>query len=67
MALRIVKSHDGRYEAEVSPPEAKFRWGTSEPLPLRLLIDELKRRGCHQTDVTDVLYELDPDWVSKLD
>lgn len=61
-----MTSSAGRYEAKISPPEAKTSWGTSQPLPLRELIDELKRHGCHQTDVTDVLYELDPDWVSKL-
>lgn len=66
MTLRIVRSGEGRYEAEVSPPEAKMNWKTPEPLPLRVLIDELKRCGCHQTDVTDVLYELEPDWVSRL-
>lgn len=67
MTLRIVRFSDRLYEAEVNPPEAKTPWRTFEPLPLRALINELKRRGCHQTDITDVLYELDADWLSKLD
>lgn len=66
MTLRIDKTSDGTFEAEISPPEARVPWKTPAPMPLRMLIDELKRRGCHQTDVTDVLYELDPEWVSKL-
>lgn len=66
MVLKILESSDGHYEAEISPPESKIPWKTPRALPLRTLIDELKRRGCHQTDVTDVLYELDPGWLAKL-
>jgi hypothetical protein len=66
MAIKITRVSEARYEAEVSPPEARESWRSPIPMSLRELIDELKRRGCHQTDITDVLYELDPDWVSKL-
>ncbi len=67
MTIRIAKASEGGFDAEISPPEARVQWKTPAPMPLRVLIDELKRRGCHQTDVTDVLYEMDPEWVSKLD
>lgn len=67
MTIRISKAGEAQYEADVSPPEAKEFWRTQVPMPLRELIVELKRRGCHQTDITDVLYELEPDWVSKLE
>lgn len=67
MTIRISKAGKMKFDAEVSPPEAKELWRTQVPMPLRELIAELKRRGCHQTDITDVLYELEPDWVSKLE
>ena len=27
----------------------------------------LERRGCHQQDIGDLLYEIDPDWLTRLD
>mgnify|MGYP000153171164 CR=1 FL=1 len=66
MAIKISRASETHYEAEVSPPESREPWKTPAPLPLRELINELKHQGCHQTDISDVLYELEPNWVSKL-
>ena len=30
------------------------------------LIDELTKRGAHQTDIGDALYAADPDWNSNM-
>lgn len=66
MALKI-KMNNGYYEAEVTPPHSTEAWKTLTPLRLRELIEELERRGCHQRDIGDALYEIDPDWLSHLD
>lgn len=66
MALKILKVASDYYEAEVTPPHSTKPWKTSTPLRLRELIDELEQKGCHQTDIGDVLYETDPDWLSHL-
>lgn len=66
MALKILKMVGDYYEAEVTPPHSTKPWKTPTPLRLRELIDELEQKGCHQTDIGDVLYEIDPDWPSHL-
>jgi len=66
MTLSIKKLGD-KYEAEATPPHSRKPWRLSAPLPLRQLIDQLEAQGCHQRDIGDALYEIDPDWESKLD
>jgi len=63
----MIKKSNGFYEAEVTPPHSTPAWKTSKPLRLREMIDELERRGCHQSDIGDALYEIDPDWLAHLD
>jgi hypothetical protein len=66
MALTVKKADGGLYEATATPPHLTGRWSTTAPLPLRALINELKVQGCHQRDIGDALYEIEPAWVSKL-
>ena len=67
MALKIRKLNDSRYEAEASPPHMREQWKTPKPYGLRELIKELEDKGCHQIDIGDALYEIDPNWPSHLD
>lgn len=66
MSLNINKIDDQHYTASATPPHVKEPWSTASALPVRELIKELQARGCHQQDIGDVLYELDPQWVEKL-
>ena len=60
MPLRIKKSGQ-RYEAEVSSPHGSGEpWKTEQPLEVEELIAQLRRLGCHQTDIGDAFYEADP-------
>ena len=65
MGLSIRKIGE-KYEAVVTRPHMNEEWRTSVPLSLRELINELQARGCHQQDIADVLDELDPDWLLRL-
>jgi len=64
----LITRHLNGYSAVVTPPEGPDpHWESGPPMQLRKLIDVLKRQGCHQTDITDVLYELNPQWLNDLD
>jgi hypothetical protein len=66
MALTVTVTKQGLYEATATPPHVSSPWSTTVPIPARQLIEELSRRGCHQQDIGDALYEQDPKWVEKL-
>jgi hypothetical protein len=66
MGLSVKKLPNGLYEASLTPPYVKVAWTTPNPLPARDLVTELQARGCYQQDVTDAMYEQDPDWIKKL-
>lgn len=54
------------YEAEATPPHVRLdRWQTPSPMTASALIDTLRELGCHTTDITDALYEADPEWVDR--
>jgi hypothetical protein len=67
MAIKLKCSGTNLYEAVVSPPHVAQNWSTSEPMPGRQLVKRLQAMGCHQQDIGDALYEVDPDWVAKLE
>jgi hypothetical protein len=67
MALTIIRASERTYLAEVTPPHSGTTWKTPAPMGLRQLIAELEQRGCHQQDIGDLLYEIDPDWLTRLD
>ena len=67
MAIRITRANN-KYLARVTPPHGGgIAWSTAEPLGANELIQELKSRGCHQTDIGDAFYEADEDWVLRLE
>lgn len=64
MAIRIERVSGG-YAANASPPHAQNDWQTEKPLTIAELDAELRRLGCHQTDIGDAFCEADPEWVER--
>jgi hypothetical protein len=65
MTLTVKKLKNGLFEARVTPPHSKFNWVTSQPLSATGLVQKLLAQGCHQQDIGDAFYEIDPNWVGK--
>jgi hypothetical protein len=68
MTIRIKKVGERLYTAELILPDmpaVETSWLASNPISRRELIDELLKRGCHQTDIGDAFYAADPDWLSR--
>lgn len=53
-----------KYQVAVSPPEGP-NWRSSEPMTATEILKKLGELGCHSTDITDALYEADPQWAEK--
>jgi hypothetical protein len=54
---RVGKS----FTAKITPPHGGGAyWRTEKPMELDDLINELLSLGCHQQDIGDVLFEIDP-------
>jgi hypothetical protein len=69
MAIRVQKVEDDLYEAVLTlpdMPDVKEAWISPAPMGARQLTKELLRRGCHQQDIGDALYAVDPSWVEKM-
>jgi hypothetical protein len=63
--ISIVRVGD-LYEATVSPPHGRsIAWTTPQPLAVDALAEELRNRGCHQTDIGDGFYDADPEWLLR--
>jgi len=68
MTIRITKLGDAFYSAELTLPDMpaiEEDWSTPEPMSANQLIQELQKRGAHQTDIGDAFYQADPDWLSE--
>jgi len=65
VGIRITKVGDGLYTAKSFSPAGAEEWSTVQPLSRGKLIDELRKRGEHQTDIGDAFYDADPDWLSS--
>ena len=68
MAIKITKVAHKLYTATLSVPDVpgvSAPWSTEQPLNAEELINELMKRGAHQTDVGDAFYAADPDWLAK--
>jgi hypothetical protein len=65
MAIVITKV-GGLFAAKLTPPHGRGGpWETKEPMDVDELVQELLSRGCHQTDIGDVLYEIDPELIGE--
>jgi hypothetical protein len=51
------------YQATVTPPHGYGPWSTPEPMSVDDLDKKLFELGCHPTDIGDVFYEADANWV----
>ena len=58
-----IEKVEGGYLARTTPPDGQEFWRNASPLSSSELIDELRSRGMHTTDITDALYEADPEWL----
>ena len=67
MAIKLNRVVANLYEAAITPPHSKMDWSTPVPLPGRQLIKALELMGLHQQDIGDALYDVDPEWLSKLE
>ena len=62
--IRIEKMLEG-YIAHTTPPHGREEWHSPQPLTADKLIEELRRRGLHTTDISDAFYEADPHWLTS--
>ena len=68
MPITICLVDPHRYTAKVTPPHGGGReWDINTPVTARELTALLTELGCHQTDIGDAFYEVDPEWLSYLD
>lgn len=62
MGITIKKVGD-LFWGEADYPNSNTYWVSEQPMPLDDLIQGLLQAGCHQTDIGDQLYMLDPNWL----
>ena len=48
-----------------TPPHVREEWVCEGPSAVNAIIQELRARGAHQTDIGDAFYEADPNWISN--
>jgi hypothetical protein len=66
MMAIVIRRVDGLYEAEVTPPHGGgIAWQSPMPLTRDQMIQALRERGCHQTDIGDAFYDADPEWLLR--
>jgi hypothetical protein len=66
MAIHIERSGAG-YDISATPPHVPVSWRSDSPMSATQVIDALKERGCHQTDIGDALYTANPRWLEDQD
>jgi hypothetical protein len=62
--FKILKVQDG-YLAHATPPRGQQEWRSPAPLSATVLVEELRARGVHTSDISDAFYEADPNWLSQ--
>jgi hypothetical protein len=60
--IQITKLSPG-YIVHATPPDVAVEWQSTEPMTAHALIEQLLKRGAHQTDIGDALYSADPHWL----
>lgn len=64
MPIEIWRVETG-FLAHVTPPHGNgVEWQSTTPMDAEALIDALRDRGCHQTDIGDAFHAADPEWLS---
>jgi hypothetical protein len=53
------------YVAHATPPHVREEWKALSPIPVGVLVSELRERGAHQTDIGDAFYSADPNWLKN--
>jgi hypothetical protein len=67
MSIRVA-FREGGYVATTTPPHGgNSTWESGAPTTGRELVDALLKLGCHQRDIADAFYAIDPDWIEHLD
>lgn len=62
----IIKRVNDKFIADVTPPHIDGNpWKSEKPMDLDELIKKLLALGCHQTDIGDALYEIDPKLIGE--
>jgi hypothetical protein len=61
-----VVYESGGYRVFVDPPHAD-EWRSPGLLTATEVLEELSKRGCHSTDITDALYAANPTWTQEHD
>ena len=64
--IRVEKVAEG-YSASVSPPHSSRQWSSAQPMSATEVLKRLADLGCHSTDITDALYDADPEWAVQHD
>ena len=65
MSIVITRVGD-LYEASLAPPHGGcIPWSSPQPMTADSLINALRERGCHQTDIGDAFYKADPEWLLR--
>jgi hypothetical protein len=65
MPLVITRVGGALYKATLTRPHRGGGWTTPQPMTRDSLIQALRDRGCHPTDISDAFYEADPDWLIR--
>jgi hypothetical protein len=55
----------GGYIVSATPPHTNIDYKSPEVLGVQGVINELRKRGAHQTDIGDAFHAADPDWLSN--
>jgi len=61
----LIKTAEGGYTAQVTPPHGDHLWATARPMSVNELVDALRTLGCHTTDIGDAFYEANPNWLDE--
>ena len=62
-----ISREPGRHSARVSPPHGSTAWTSPNSLSVFDLIAELRKLGCHTTDISDAFDATGADWRSAYD
>jgi hypothetical protein len=54
------------YRVCATPPHVAVSWQPDSAMSARQLVDALKERGCHQTDIGDAFFSANPNWLEDL-